>query len=33
MVIEGERIVEVGDYAELSVRYSSEGSIVRFKDS
>ena len=33
MVIKGARIVEVGDYAELSVRYSSEGSIVHFKDS
>ena len=33
MVIKGERIVEVGGYAELSARYSSEGSIVHFKDS
>jgi len=33
MVVKGERIVEVGDYVELSVRYNSEGSIVNFKDS
>ncbi len=33
MVVKGERIVEVGDYAELSVRYNSEGSMVNFIDS